>query len=103
VNACLMRLSRALNPVFFTAAGLYDQDLRGTIPGPAVRYPLPDEPPFEPRYFPGLQQARRLRDLEVESTAYHALYTTVLRERNRVAHGLARARDDINATLQAIA
>jgi N-acetylated-alpha-linked acidic dipeptidase len=102
VNACLMRLSRALNPVFFTAAGLYDQDLRGTIPGPTVRYPLPDEPAFEPRYFPGLQQVRKLGGLEAGSTAYNALYTTVLRERNRVAHGLSQARDEIIATLSEI-
>ncbi len=94
-----MRLSRYLDPVFFTIAGLYDQDLRGAIPGPPVRYPLPGEPPFQPRYFPGLQRGRGLATLDPTTPAYPALYTTLLRERNRVGHALAQASADARATL----
>ena len=97
---CLMRLNRYLNPIFFTKDGPYDQDLRGTIPGPAVRYPLPGEPPFQPRYFPGLQAVRRLATTDPNGVDYPPLYTTLLRERNRVTHGLMEAIDEVNATLR---
>lgn len=99
LDDCLMRLSRYLDPVFFTLVGAYDQDLRGAIPGPAVRYPLPSEPPFQPRYFPGLQRGRRLATTDPNTPEYHALYTTILRERNRVGHALAQAIADGQATL----
>lgn len=101
VNACLMRLSRALNPVFFTIVGLYGQDLRGAIPGPPVRYPLPNEPQFQPRYFPGLQRGRRLATAG-DTGQRAALFTQLLRERNRVAHGLTTAVEDIQRTLAAV-
>lgn len=97
---CLMRLSRDLNPAFFTKDGPYDQDLRGTIPGPVVRYPLPSEPPFQPRYFPGLQAARQLATTDPLGPDYPPLYTTLLRERNRVTHALMQAIADTRATLQ---
>jgi hypothetical protein len=97
---CQMRLSTLLNPAFFTLVGPYDQDLRGTIPGPAVRYPLPTEPPFQPRYFPGLQRARQLaRADQGDAATYAPLYTTLLRERNRAAHALTEAMNEIRAAL----
>jgi hypothetical protein len=102
VNACLMRLSRHLNPVFFTAVGPHGQDLRGAIPGPAVRYPLPTEPQFQPRYFPGLQRARRLSNTGQEVGQRAALYTQALRERNRVSAGLGAAIAEIRETLAAL-
>jgi N-acetylated-alpha-linked acidic dipeptidase len=102
INACLMRLSRHLSPVFFTAVGPHGQDLRGAIPGPAVRYPLPDEPQFQPRYFPGLQRARLLATASRENGYYAALYTQVLRERNRVSEALDAASREIRETLAAV-
>ncbi len=99
LNGCKMRLSRYLNPVYFTLEGPYHHDLRTVIPGPPVRYPLPGEPPFEPRYFPGLQLARRLASLDPASGDYWVVYATVLRERNRALHALDRAIRDIEQTL----
>ena len=83
INACLMRLSRQLNPVFFTAVGPHGQDLRGAIPGPAVRYPLPTEPQFQPRYFPGLQRARSLTNAQQD--VGHARRSTPRRCANATA------------------
>jgi hypothetical protein len=102
IDACQMRLSRLLNPVFFTVVGLHGQDLRGAIPGPAVRYPLPSEPAFQPRYFPGLQRGRRLGDLESDSGERAALYTELLRERNRVGEGIGAANRELRAALAEI-
>lgn len=102
ISGCLARLSRYLNPVFLTAAGPYDQDLRGTIPGPSIRYPLPGEPAFEPRYFPGLQRARQLVRVGVDSPEYTALYTALLRERNRIGHALRRATEEVRTTLSVV-
>jgi hypothetical protein len=102
-NGCLMRLSRYLNPVYFTSTGPFGQDLRGAIPGPAVRYPLPDEPPFQPRYFPGLQRGRRLASVDSVAPEYTPLYTLLLREQQRAAQALAAAIADARATLAVIA
>ena len=99
INDCMMRLSRHLDPVFFTVDGLYGQDLRGAIPGPYPRYPLPDEPAFQPGYFPGLRRAARVADLDRESGEYWQHYTLALRERNRIGHGLDLASDDVRQTL----
>lgn len=102
VNGCLMRLSRYLDPVFFTVEGLYGQDLRGAIPGPYPRYPLPSEPAFQPRYFPGLQQGAGLTGLDETSAEYWQHYTALLRERNRVNHALIQAIDDLRVTLASL-
>jgi hypothetical protein len=102
VNRCKMRLSRYLNPVYFTLEGPYHHDLRTAIPGPPVRYPLPGEPPFEPRYFPGLQQARRLAHTAPERGEYWVVYSTVLRERNRALHALDQAIGELHSTLAAL-
>lgn len=91
IERCKMQLSRILNPVYFTLEGPYHHDLRAAVPGPPVRYQMPGEAPFEPRYFPGLQQARRLKTLAPDSGEYAVLYSTVLRERNRVSHALSGA------------
>lgn len=102
VNGCLMRLSRYLDPVFFTVEGLYGQDLRGAITGPYPRYPLPSEPAFQPSYFPGLQRGTGLTDLDESSAEYWQRYTALLRERNRVNHALIQAIDDLRVTLASL-
>lgn len=99
IEHCKMRLSRYLNPVYFTIKGPYHHDLRAAVPGPPIGYPLPGEPPFEPRYFPGLQQARCLTMLTPDSGEYAIAYSTVLRERNRVGHALAEAIAELHETL----
>jgi hypothetical protein len=99
INGCMMRLSRYLDPVFFTVEGLYGQDLRGAIPGPYPRYPLPSEPAFQPGYFPGLRRASKVASLDRSSGEYWQHYTLALRERNRASHGLAQAIDDVRRTL----
>jgi hypothetical protein len=102
INGCKMRLSRYLNPVYFTREGPYHHDLRTAIPGPPVRYPTPGEPPFEPDYFPGLQPAKRLPALDPSSGDYWVLYSTLLRERNRVLHALDQAIRDLSETLAGV-
>uniref|UniRef100_A0A831THW3 Uncharacterized protein n=1 Tax=Thermorudis peleae TaxID=1382356 RepID=A0A831THW3_9BACT len=102
INGCKMRLSRYLNPVYFTREGPYHHDLRTAILGPPVRYPTPGEPPFEPDYFPGLQPAKRLPVLDPASGNYWVLYSTLLRERNRVLHALDQAIRDLSETLAGV-
>jgi hypothetical protein len=80
LNDCIMALGRALTPINYTATGEYDHDLA-----------LPAQP------IPALQPVRQLAALDPGSDAAHLLRTQLLRARNRVWHGLHRARGAIAA------
>ncbi|MDQ3541835.1 MAG: M28 family metallopeptidase [Chloroflexota bacterium] len=73
-NRCLMRLGRELIPVDYTQTGQFGQDL--AIPTTPV---------------PGLQAAATLSSMNPESDDYHFLRTKLIRERNRLLHGLVQA------------
>lgn len=78
LNDCIMALGRALTPINYTDTGEYDHDLA-----------LPAQP------IPSLQPIRRLATLDPESDAAHMLRNQLVRARNRVWHGLHRARGAI--------
>jgi hypothetical protein len=78
LNDCIMALGRYLTPINYTATGEYDHDLA-----------LPAQP------IPALQPIRQLATLDPDSEAAHQLRNQLLRARNRVWHGLHRARSAI--------
>ena len=82
VNRCLMDLGRALIPVNYTRTGQFDQDLA-----------VPTQP------LPGLQAVGRLVLLEKGSDERQFLLTRLLRERNRVVHGIISATRSIESAL----
>lgn len=82
LNTALTRLGRALIPVIYTAAGLFDHDR-------AV--------PVQP--VPALQPAVRLRTLPAGGMEYRALHTRLLRERNKVIHAINTATEIIENAL----
>lgn len=84
VNRCLKRISRALIPVDYTRTGQFGQDLA-----------VPTSP------LPGLRPVGTLATLDPDSDDYHFLRTALVRERNRLVHGLneaVRAVDEALAT-----
>ncbi len=82
-NRCLMKLGRALIPVNYSRTGPFDQDLA-----------VPTKP------FPGLQAAVDLPSLPVGSDEYHFLRTRLVRERNRILHGLIEATRSAEETVR---
>jgi len=82
INRCLMQIGRALIPVDYTASGQFDHDRA-----------MPTRP------LPTLQTAASLSGMDSESDAYHFIHTRLVRERNRVPHGLRQATQAIEATL----
>jgi predicted Zn-dependent protease len=86
INACLMGLSRILIPVLSSEAGKYGQDPMGTK--------------FTP--IPALQLLKRLNVMNPDSEEYRALYTHVLRERNRVSDAVHSANRLLEDTLSVI-
>jgi hypothetical protein len=74
INACLMAIGRALIPADYTASGMFDHDLA-----------VPTRP------VPGLAAATKLAELDPDSDEYHFLHTRLVRERNRLVHGLVEA------------
>jgi hypothetical protein len=78
LNDCIMALGRCLTPINYTASGEYDHDLA-----------LPAQP------IPSLQPLRQLAALDPASDEAHLLRTQLVRARNRVWHGLHRARGAI--------
>ncbi|MFQ5927696.1 MAG: M28 family peptidase [Terriglobia bacterium] len=82
LNRLLLKLSHELNATLYTATGRFRQD-------PAAHLPI----------LPGLDRARALAQLDPTSDRYGFLRTQMVRERNRVAHTLDAALDDINAFL----
>jgi len=73
-NTGLMRLSRIINPVLYTANGDFEQD-------PALQLPM----------LPAMQPARMLAKLDPSCDEYRFLRTKLVRERNRVEDCLYRA------------
>jgi hypothetical protein len=80
LNDCIMALGRALTPINYTATGEYDHDLA-----------LPAQP------IPSLQPIRQLATLDPASDEAHLLANQLRRARNRIWHGLHRARGAIAA------
>ena len=74
INAYLMKLCRAINPVLFTTSGKFKQD-------PAISFP----------FLPGLQPATSLPRFPSDSDEQRFLKTGLIRERNRVVHALHHA------------
>jgi 3-oxoacyl-[acyl-carrier protein] reductase len=81
LNRLLMKLSRILIPITYTAAGRFDHD-------PAWGQP----------HLPSLAGAHRLPLLEPESDEYHFLQTRLIRNRNQVDFALRQALEAIDAT-----
>jgi Iap family predicted aminopeptidase len=73
-NRGLIRITRAINTVFYSRSGPYDQDSNELIP-----------------LFPGISVAEQLRSLEERSDAACFLRVRLLREENRIAEGLRTA------------
>ncbi len=85
-NRCLMSLGRHLIPVDYTQTGQFGQDLA-----------VPTKP------VPGLQPAATLPSMNAESDEYHFLRTKLIRERNRVLHGLIEATETVRSATQDLA
>lgn len=83
INHCLMAVGRALIPVDYTSTGMFDHDLA-----------VPTTP------LPGLAAAGRLAMLEPGSDDFHFLHTRLVRERNRLVHGLTQATRAVEFTLR---
>jgi hypothetical protein len=80
VNHTLMKLSRILNPPLYSNVGMFHHP-------PAVAIPL----------LPGLQPGAQLASLDPGSDDYRFLRTRLLREKNRVAHALSTALEEVRA------
>ena len=85
VNRCLMELGRTLIPVNYLRSGQFDQDLA-----------VPTEP------LPGLQRAGTLASMVRGSDDWHFLITRLVRERNRVIHGITAATRAVEEALRAL-
>jgi hypothetical protein len=85
VNGCLMELGRTLIPVNYTRTGQFDQDLA-----------VPTQP------LPGLQPVAKLASMERGSDERQFLITRLVRERNRVVHGVISATRAVEAALCAV-
>lgn len=85
VNRCLMELGRTLIPINYTRSGQFDHDLA-----------VPTQP------LPALQPAATLAGMEKGSEAYHFLATRLVRERNRVVHGVIAATRAVEGALAAL-
>lgn len=83
INRCLMAVGRALIPVDYTSTGMFDHDLA-----------VPTRP------LPGLAAAGSLATLDPDSDEYHFLHTRLVRERNRLVHGLTQATRAIESSLR---
>jgi len=88
INSCLMRLSRILNPMLYTAVGKYGQDRYGAS--------------YLARPIPALQPAVELASLDSESPEYKALKTKMIRERNKVSDALNEASSIIDETIKKV-
>ena len=82
LNNCLMKLSRLLIPVNYSAVDPFDMDLAVSIP------PLPR-----------LQRVAHLGTMDPNSRAFKFLERKMLRERNRVCFALEEASNAIEETL----
>jgi hypothetical protein len=85
VNRCWMDLGRALIPVNYTSSGLFDQDLA-----------VPTHP------LPGLHAMSELAALDPTGNPRRFLLTRLVRERNRVVHGVSTAIRAVEAAQAAL-
>lgn len=85
VNRCLMELGRTLIPVNYTRTGEFDQDLA-----------VPTQP------LPGLQPVAKLASMERATDERHFLIARLVRERNRLVHGVISATRAVEAALCAL-
>jgi len=85
VNRCLIELGRTLIPVNYTRTGQFDQDLA-----------VPTQP------LPGLQSVAKLASMERASDERQFLITRLVRERNRLVHGVISATRAVEAALCAL-
>jgi Iap family predicted aminopeptidase len=74
VNGALLRMSRALNSVYYSRSGPFDQDSNELIPR-----------------FPGLSISSRLAELDPNSDETRFLKVRLKREENRIEEGLREA------------
>jgi predicted Zn-dependent protease len=72
-----MRLSRILNPILYTVSGKYAQDTYGLS---ALTTSIP-----------AMREVRELGALDPAEGYYKALYTKLVRERNKVSDALEEA------------
>lgn len=86
LNACIMKLSRLLIPVNYSAVDPFEMDLAIPIP------PLPR-----------LQPLAELRALDRQSASFKFLERKMVRERTRVSHALSQACELIEGTLAKVA
>jgi len=87
-NRGLMRISRILNPVLYTVSGKYAQDTYGLS---ALTTSIP-----------AMWEMRELGALDPEEGYYKALYTKLVRERNKVVDALEKATEEAQIALRAI-
>lgn len=87
-NRGLMRLSRILNPVLYTVSGKYAQDTYGLS---ALSTSIP-----------AMRETRELGALHPEEGYCKALYTRLVRERNKVVDAIERATEEARMTLRGI-
>ncbi|HWU38064.1 MAG TPA: hypothetical protein VN203_10495, partial [Candidatus Acidoferrum sp.] len=85
INRCLMEVGRALIPVNYTRTGQFDQDLA-----------IPTHP------LPGLQAVVKLMSMDKASDARQFLLIRLVRERNRVVHGILSASRAVEEALNAL-
>jgi hypothetical protein len=85
LNTCLMKLSRILVPVSYSAVDRFESDLAVPIPP-----------------FPRLQPVAELASMDDQSNAFKFLERKMLRERNRVCHALIEAAELIEQTLSGL-
>jgi len=83
-NACLMKLSRILDPINYTLTGKYGQDRWGDLPKP----------------IPGLQKIDELVSMDPDSGEFTALMTELIHERNKVSDALDEAITLIKSKLE---
>jgi hypothetical protein len=85
LNACLMKLSRILMPVSYSAVDRFEAD-------PAVSIPP----------LPRLGPVAELAVMDQQSDGFRFLERKMVRERNRVCHALTEAAELIDQTLQGL-
>jgi len=82
LNGCLMKLSRILIPVSYSAVDRFESDLAVPIP------PLPR-----------LQPVAKMAAMDRQSNTFKFLERKMVRERNRICHALIEAAELIDQTL----
>jgi len=82
-NTGLLRIGHALNSVYYSTSGPYDQDSNELIPR-----------------FPGIARAAELDDLDADSDDARFLGVRLLREENRIMEGIQTAIEEADLLLE---